>query len=286
MSEPLPELLEADQVTAWRAAREPRPLYVQVTSAAVFEQAHLPDAVLVEPAELVAGVPPAVGALPDVERLEAPARRLGLDGSRTLLLYDDEGGGWAGRLAWTLDLLGHRRWAYLNGGLHAWHAAGLPLARGPVDDTGSAGDAPTGTIVTLDPGPRATREDVLAALGRDDTLIWDVRSAEEYRGERSGSRRAGHIPGAVNMDWELLRNPADGLRLPEDLEARLSRHGIDPGRHIITHCQSHHRSGLSYLVGRLLGFERLQAYDGSWAEWGNRDDTPVVDGPEPGTPTP
>jgi len=285
MSATRPALLEATEVPGWREATKPPPLCVQVTSAAVFAQLHLPRAVLVEPTELVAGVPPVPGALPDARRLGALAQRLALAPEQTVLLYDDEGGGWAGRLAWTLDVLGHRRWAYLNGGLHAWHAAGLPV------ESGAAGRSAEGrgegtTPPDLDPRPRATREEVLAALGDPDTMIWDVRSAEEYRGERSGSRRAGHIPGAVNMDWELLRNPGDRLRLPEDLLARLAEHGIDAGKRIITHCQSHHRSGLSYLVGRLLGFERLQAYDGSWGEWGNREDTPVVSGPEPGAASP
>jgi thiosulfate/3-mercaptopyruvate sulfurtransferase len=112
-----------------------------------------------------------------------------------------------------------------------------------------------------------------------DQLIWDVRSAEEFAGARSGSRRAGHIPGAVNLDWMALKDPARQLRLVGDLEALLNSHGISHDRRIITHCQTHHRSGLSYLVGRLLGFPGIRAYHGSWAEWGNRDDLPVTTGP-------
>jgi thiosulfate/3-mercaptopyruvate sulfurtransferase len=50
---------------------------------------------------------------------------------------------------------------------------------------------------------------------------------------------------------------------------------VDPARPVITHCQSHHRSGLSYMVGRLLGFANIRAYHGSWGEWGNRDDLPI-----------
>jgi thiosulfate/3-mercaptopyruvate sulfurtransferase len=58
-------------------------------------------------------------------------------------------------------------------------------------------------------------------------------------------------------------------------------HGIDGSRAVITHCQSHHRSGLSYLVARLLDFPNVRAYHGSWAEWGNREDTPIATGPAP-----
>ena len=76
-----------------------------------------------------------------------------------------------------------------------------------------------------------------------------------------------------------LKDPDRHLRLTEDLAALLSQHGIDPERATITHCQTHHRSGLSYMVGRILGFKKISAYHGSWSEWGNRDDLPVTDRP-------
>jgi 3-mercaptopyruvate sulfurtransferase SseA len=109
--------------------------------------------------------------------------------------------------------------------------------------------------------------------------VWDCRSAEEFRGQKSGSARAGHIPGAVHLDWLDLMDRARALRLRTDLEALLAERGIDRGRDVVTHCQTHHRSGLSYLVARLLDFPRIRAYPGSWSEWGNRTDTPVATGP-------
>ncbi len=244
---------------------------VQVTDAALFEQYHLPHAQHVAPAELVAGTPPAPGKLPELARLEALFSRLGYDADCEFVVYDDEGGGWAGRFAWTLDMVGHRRWRYLDGGLHAWAAADGELASGPAE----AIDA-SAVSLELDERARASLDEVRAAIDDPAQLIWDVRSREEYLGLRSGSARAGHIPGAVNVDWLLLKEPERHQRLREDLEAFLEAHGVDGGRRVITHCQTHHRSGLSYMVGRLLGFADVRAYDGSWAEWGNRDDTPVV----------
>jgi thiosulfate/3-mercaptopyruvate sulfurtransferase len=245
---------------------------IHVAGRKEYEQYHLPGALLVEPGELIDGTPPAVGRLPSRERLEALFGRLGYRSDDALILYDDEGGGWAGRFAWTLDVIGHENWTYLDGGIHAWADAGGELAAGPCDYP-----APTSVSLTIDTHPIAEVEDVLNALSDPDQIIWDVRSREEYLGLRSGSARAGHIPGARHLDWMHLKDPERALRLVENLPELLAEHGIDPRLSTITHCQTHHRSGLSYMVGRLLGFKEIRAYHGSWSEWGNRDDLPVTD---------
>ena len=244
-------------------------LLVQVTSAQVFEQAHIAGAVLVTPQELVCGVPPATGRLPDKDALEHLFRRIGYTGDEHIVVYDDEGGGWAGRFAWTLDVIGHDGWTYLNGGLHAWHHAGLPLTQGQQNLPN-----PSQVCLSIGQGPIAEIADVLQAIDDPQQVIWDVRSAQEYSGERKSANRVGHIPGAVNLDWLLLQDPERQLRLASGIEARLVELGISGKGGVITHCQTHHRSGLSYMLGRLLGMD-IRAYHGSWSEWGNREDTPI-----------
>ena len=260
------EMLEPDVVAD---LPEGDTLLVQITTRALYEQAHIPGSVLVEPAELICGVPPATGKLPPLSEIEATLARIGYQPDQRIIAFDDEGGGWAGRFFWTLDVIGHHDWAYLDGGLHAWHGAGLPLHQGTTEV------APSQPLtLSIDPGPIAEMTDVLNAIENENWVVWDVRSAEEFAGLRSGSARRGHVPGAVNLDWELLKDGNRQLRLIEDLEGVAAELGLLDAEQVITHCQTHHRSGLSYLVGRLLGLP-IKAFHGSWAEWGNDPNTPI-----------
>jgi thiosulfate/3-mercaptopyruvate sulfurtransferase len=154
--------------------------------------------------------------------------------------------------------------------LHAWAGAGGGLSSGAF---AAATDQPP-IQLAINSQPIAEIADVLAAIDEPAQVILDVRSRDEYLGLRSGSARAGHIPGAVNLDWELLKDPGRHWRLRENLREDFATLGIDQSTRVITHCQTHHRSGLSYLVGRLLGID-IRAYHGSWAEWGNDPDLPI-----------
>lgn len=244
-------------------------LLIDLCSDLQYSQGHIPGAVHVSPSELVDGRPPVPGRLPEKHRLDELFSRIGLTADQRVVVYDDEGGGWAGRMAWTLDIIGHQDWLYLNGGLKAWAAEGLALEAAPVTPTPSKVD------VTIGRKPMVDAEDIMTNLGTPGFAVWDARSRGEYEGTKVVAQRGGHIPGAIHCEWTSLMDSARGLRLREDAQAYLNSLGLTADKTIVTHCQTHHRSGLSYMAARILGYPDIRAYHGSWSDWGNRSDTPV-----------
>ena len=240
----------------------------------VHAQGHIEGATCLRYADLVAVRPPASGLLPDSATLARVLAEAGITPTQHVVAYDASGGGAASRLLWTLDCVGHDDWSLLDGGLPAWRAEGLPL----VTDTQAArAEVPPYPVDTAASRARADADYIESHLGDPDVVILDARSPGEYRGDDVRAARAGHIPGAVNLDWTDNVNAAgEGrLRPAESLREAYAALGVTPEREVITHCQTHHRSSLSYVVLRWLGFERVRGYDGSWSEWGNDPRRPV-----------
>jgi len=264
----IPLILEPDQLQAILDSENI--LIVDVCRSGVYERIHVPRAVHVDPSELVCGLHPAPGKLPSDEKLNNLFSRIGYSSDKHIIAYDDEGGGWAGRFLWTLDLIGHKHYSYLNGGLHAWNNEGHSVTSEMISMT------PSDIKITVNHNLVASLDDVMEQIHDENTIVWDARSAEEYLGMRGDALRRGHIPGAVNLDWLDTMDPENNYRLLplETLRQKLETIGITQDKNVITHCQTHHRSGLTYLVGKALSLN-IKAYDGSWSEWGNSHDTPI-----------
>ena len=251
--------------------QDPAILPVFVGSEEAFNQAHIPGSALIRPAELVCGAAPATGKIPDTDDLAQLFAKIGLDKDRIVIAYDDEGGGWAGRLIWTLDVTGHKNYHYIDGGIVAWKAEQQAIETG-ASQVNSIEEQP----INIDSNQIVTANDIIEALDDPNFIVWDARSAQEYAGEKVLAARGGHIPGAANLDWLDLIDRSNHTRLKPiaTIQNMLSERKLSTEKTIVTHCQTHHRSGLTYLAGKILGLN-IKAYDGSWSEWGNLDNTPI-----------
>lgn len=241
---------------------------VDLSSEQSYLYGHIPGAVHLPFQALLCGQAPVPGKIAPLEQLERIFSYLGLNDDTHFIVYDDEGGGWAGRFIWTLDAIGHSKYSYLNGGIHAWKKANLPLEQ--------ISNQRNETQVSLSIKPEVVIEipDILDSLEKQSCHILDARSPEEYSGQRVLTQKSGHMPGAIHCEWTSLMDEENGLIIRRDAKEYLASLGLDGSKPIITHCQSHHRSGFTYLVGLSLGLD-IRGYHGSWSEWGNSDNTPV-----------
>ncbi|MDR5885143.1 MULTISPECIES: sulfurtransferase [Halomonadaceae] len=266
----LPLIVEPEQLQA--NLDDPQLLIIDVpVNPDSYRQGHVPGAIFLDFRYLMRGEGPVPSDVPSIEALSRLFSALGLTRDIHVVAYDDEGGGWAARLLWTLELIGHTRYSYLNGGIHAWRDEGLEESTEPSAPTPSDYRAEI-----LNPQALITCDEIKQKLDDKQFAIWDARSTAEYDGEKGNNKHLGHIPGAVNMDWLNVMDRHRALRIRDyaELVTELDALGLTPEMEIATHCQSHHRSSFTWLVGKALGFN-MRGYAGSWGEWGNRDDTPI-----------
>jgi thiosulfate/3-mercaptopyruvate sulfurtransferase len=246
----------------------------------VYEQLHLPHALQVKPSMLLRQDEDTSGLLPEPEALQDLIQYLSISPEHHVVAYDDEGGAWAGRLIWNLHCLGFENTSLLNGGIHAWLAAGLPTTS-EVEQF-----EPVSALVQVDQAKiqqyRIEYAELLEKVQSSQVQLWDCRTEDEYTGLRLAARRGGHIPNALHFEWSTALNRENHLRLHplERTQQRLEQLGFNLNEPVVVYCQSHHRSGLAYILGRLLGWN-IQAYDGAWSEWGNRLDSPIITGEMP-----
>ena len=248
---------------------------VDLGNPSLYQQQHVPGAVHLSGQHLISGVAPVPGACPEISTLCAVMAYLGIDNSKQVVLYDDEGGGWAGRMAWSMDLLGLNNWQYLNGGIVPWIKDGFPT-ESPVNQPNNI---EVNSVVEPCSTTRILADEIINSLENSDFVIWDARSPGEYSGDIIRSSRGGHIPGAINLEWTQLMDRENNLRVRKDAQQILDDLGLSKDKHIATHCQSHHRSSFTYMVGKILGYKNIRGYDGSWGEWGNLEHTPIELGP-------
>jgi thiosulfate/3-mercaptopyruvate sulfurtransferase len=209
-------------------------------------------------------------------------RRIGATPDTTLVFYGDKNNWWACYAYWVFQLFGHGNARIMDGGRLKWEKEGRPTTRDVPSYAATDYPVPHRDDTRI----RAFRDQVLRHVADESGPLIDVRSPQEYSGERmhmpeypnEGALRGGHIPGAANVPWARAINPDDGtFKTAEQLRAIYEGEAkLQEGDDVVVYCRIGERSSHTWFVlTNLLGYPRVRNYDGSWTEWGNLVGAPI-----------
>ncbi len=238
----------------------------------LFQAAHIPGARFFDIDKVVDAASPLPHMLPTPETFAAAIAALGVSHSDHVVVYDQRGLFSAARLWWMFRVFGHDAVSVLDGGLPGWTEAGGAVASG-IPALAMAGHFTAG----FRPGLVRSLEQMSANLQSHAELVLDARAAGRFDGsvpEPRPGMRSGHIPGAKSLPFtELLQ---DGKMLPPAiLRAKFAGLGVTPDTRVVTSCGSGVTAAVLTLGLAVAGLPQGALYDGSWSEWGGRNDTPI-----------
>lgn len=202
------------------------------------------------------------------KQMQTLLSNLGLTKDKRVIFYESNSGPSAARGVWLLSYFLHRNVSLLDGGFEKWKKERYPIETKSNPYKHSAVGGKTNSKLL------ATYNEIFTAIKNkgDQVLLIDSRSNSEFDGSIIRASKAGHIPGAINIDWsENIENGA--FKVHEKLRKIYSN--IPKRAKIITYCQGGYRAANSYIALKMLGYRNVKVYLGSWGEWGNKVGLPV-----------
>jgi thiosulfate/3-mercaptopyruvate sulfurtransferase len=217
------------------------------------------------------------------QQFEALMSKVGATPDTELVLYGDFNNWFAAFAFWVFRYYGHKKIKIMNGGRKKWELEKRAYTK--QDPTSVEG--PSKYIAQPpDEGVRAYLSDVRRAMEKAETVLVDVRSPKEFKGEITAppeyptehAQRGGHIPGAENVPWAQAVREVDGtFKNVQELRTLYQEKGITPDKEVIAYCRIGERSSHTWFVLKyLLGYPSVRNYDGSWTEWGNMIGNPIA----------
>ena len=247
-----------------------------------FERAHIPGAVFFDLDAISDPDSPLPHMLPSPGDFARDLGLLGIGDSHDIVVYDTVGLRSSPRAWWMLKTMGASRVRVLDGGLPKW------LAEGREVQAGAVVASPAGFRPQLGPSAVVSLETLRAAVDSGHQIA-DARPSARFRAEVPEPReglRGGHMPGARSLPFPTLLSDEGVMKRGAALRQAFVDAGIDPDIPVITTCGSGVTAAILTLGLAELGVEpgpRSRLYDGSWAEWGGRDDTAIITGTSTGT---
>ena len=242
---------------------------------AEFEARHIPGAQFFDIDAISDTSSPLPHMVPDADQFAAQVAALGIGAENSVVVYDNSGVWSAARVRWLLRAMGLTRVAVLDGGLQKWLAEGRPT-------TADAEKPQPATLAShMDQSRVRDAAEVLQATQDPDIQIVDARAPERFRGEVPEPRaglRSGHIPGSRNVFFKSLLNDDGTLKPDAELRRAFEQAGVDLKKPVITSCGSGVTASGLCLALEKLGHRDLSVYDGSWTEWGQREELPIETG--------